>query len=230
MSIDYRQYAAFLAILPTTFGADLARWIRRSRLSSRRAIRGHLEQEFTNADPWRLDSDSFESARYEAMLDLLRPGQPYASGLEVGCAAGAFTERLAPLCRELLVIDLLPEAIERASSRLQGRTNITWRVADIATFTSQNPLDFIVVSEVLYYLGGGQALTRAIRNLVQLLAPGGVLIFASARDETCARWGLRGGAETCMRELSRALRETARIDHRGASPDQDCVIARYSRS
>ena len=103
-------------------------------------------------------------------------------------------------CRELLVIDLLPAAIKRGSSRLQGRSNLTWRVADIASFTSHNSLDVIIVSEVLYYLAG-KALTGAIGNLVQLLAPGGVLIFGSARDATCARWGLRGGAKTCITEF-----------------------------
>src|SRR5262249_3499023 len=132
-------------------------------------------------------------------------------------------------CRQLLVIDLLPAAIERGSSRLRGRFNITWRLADIASFTSHNSFDLIIVSEVLYYLGRGKALMRVIGTLARLVAPGGVLIFGSARDATCARWGLNGGAETCIREFSRLLRETARVHHRGASPDEDCLIVRYCR-
>ncbi len=180
-------------------------------------------------DPWRLEANSFETARYETMLDFASSDLPYASGLEVGCAAGAFTERLAPLCRELLVVDLLPAAIERGSSRLKERSNITWRVADIASFRSDNIFDLIVVSEVLYYLGGGKTLTRAIGNLAGLVAPGGVLIFGSARDAACARWGLSGGAETCIGEFSDHLRETARAHHRGATPDEDCLIVKYAR-
>ena len=198
-------------------------------MSSPRAIQRNLQHELTLPDPWQLETSPFDAARYETMLDFLGSDRPYASGLEVGCAAGVFTERLAPLCRELFVIDFLPAAIARGSSRLRERSNITWRVDDIASFAPQKSFDLIIASEVLYYLGGGTTLRRAVGNLVRLLAPGGVLIFGSARDATCARWGLSGGAETCMAELSRSLRETARVHLRGASADEDCLIAKYSR-
>ncbi len=223
-----RNQAAPPRVLNRAWVADLARWIKR-RPNSQKAIRRHLEHELTLPDPWRLQTQSFERARHETILSFVGSDRSYARGLEFGCAAGALTERLAPRCRELLVVDVVPAAIERGSSRLKEHTNIAWRVADIATFTSSTSFDLIVVTEVLYYLGGGRTLRRTIRNLTRLLAPGGVLVFGSARDALCAGWGLRGGAETCMKEFSRSLRETARVDHRGAWQGQDCLIVRYAR-
>jgi SAM-dependent methyltransferase len=198
-------------------------------MSSRSAIQRYLQQELSRPDPWRLGTSAFDTARYQTMLEFARSDRPYMRGLEVGCAAGAFTERVAPLCREWLVIDVVQAAIERASARLKGNSNIEWHVADIVTFRPQKSFDLIIVSEVLYYLRGRENLVRAVGNLFRLMAPGGVLIFGSATDAACARWGLRGGAETCIREFSLLFRETARVHHRGASPNEDCVIVRYTR-
>jgi len=230
MSIDQgRKRAAFPGVWNVAQVADLLRgWVRRCRMGSPSAIQRYLQHELTLLDPWTLEASPFDASRYERMLEFAGSGLRYNSALEVGCAAGVFTERLAPLCRELLVVDSLPAAIERASSRLKGRFNITWRVADIAGFKPPHAFDLIIASEVLYYLGGGKKLTRAIGNLVRLVAPGGVLIFGSATDAACARWGMSGGAETCIREFSRSLRETARTHLRGATANEDCLIVRYS--
>ena len=221
--------AAFPAFFDVAQVADLARgWVRRNWMGSQRAIQRYLQHELTLLDPWTLEASPFDASRYETMLEFAGSDLWHNSVVEVGCAAGVFTERLAPLCRELLVVDSLPAAIERASSRLKGRPNITWRVADIANFKPPNAFDVIIVSEVLYYLGGEKLLSRAIGNLVRLVTPGGVLIFGSATDAACARWGLSGGAETCISEFSRSLRETGRIHLRGATANEDCLIVRYS--
>jgi 2-polyprenyl-3-methyl-5-hydroxy-6-metoxy-1,4-benzoquinol methylase len=187
-----------------------------------------LEKELAGAEPWRLESNPFEQARYAAMLEIIKSARPYSNALEVGCAAGTFTERLAPLCERLCVVDLLPEAVERGALRLVGQTHITWQVDDIVTFAAPDGcFDLVVAAEVLYYLDGGRRLAQAIRNLTRLLAPDGMLVFSSARDDPCASWGLKGGAETCMRALSQSLRETRRRHCKGAFPDEDCLIVGY---
>jgi len=203
MSINRgRKRAAFPGVFGGTRVADLARgWVRRYRMSSPSAIQRHLQHELTLLDPWTLEASPFDASRYETMLEFAGSDLRYERALEVGCAAGVFTERLAPLCRALLVVDSLPAAIERGSSRLKGRFNITWRVADVAGFTPHTMFDLIIVSEVLYYLGGGKNLSRAIGNLVRLVAPGGVLIFGSATDAALHKVG----AERRSRNLHKRI-------------------------
>ena len=45
-------------------------------------------------DPWSLRSSAYEQTRYQRMLDLL-PDRAYPRVLELGCAEGAFTHKLA---------------------------------------------------------------------------------------------------------------------------------------
>jgi hypothetical protein len=82
---------------------------------------------------------------------------------------------------------------------------------------------------VLYYLSP-EALPRAVETLACALEPGGLLVLGSAVDEACFRWGLPGGAETAMAELSGHLRETARITCHGADWGENCLIVSYCRT
>jgi hypothetical protein len=56
----------------------------------------HLRAEISKDDPWLLETKAFDQARYATILDMLAESPEYESGLELGCAAGAFTEQLAP--------------------------------------------------------------------------------------------------------------------------------------
>ncbi|MFO0657818.1 MAG: SAM-dependent methyltransferase [Polyangia bacterium] len=46
-------------------------------------------------DPWSLRSSAYEQTRYQRMLDLLPDRASYPRVLELGCAEGAFTHKLA---------------------------------------------------------------------------------------------------------------------------------------
>ncbi|APG93272.1 nodulation protein NodS (plasmid) [Sinorhizobium americanum] len=67
----------------------------------------------------------------------------------------------------------------------------------------------------------------AVRNLVRMLAPGGHLVFGSARDANCRRWGHVAGAETVIGMLNETLSEVERLECRGESVNEDCLIARF---
>lgn len=192
-------------------------------------VDAHLKEEIGHADPWRLNSNPFEQKRYESMLAMVRARGPFGRGLEVGCAAGAFTDQLAPLCERLHVIDVLPEAIDLASQRLIAHGNITWEVASVVDdFAPGESFDLIVVAEVLCYLPDRATLRAAIEQLAARLNEGGLLIFSSAVDEACARWGLQFGAETATAEWERVLRETNRISCKGSYWGEDCRIVSYA--
>ena len=78
--------------------------------------RADFEQEFAGArDPWSFETDPVAGHhrfnRELALLEAVRGGRRFTRALEVGCAEGMFTERLAPLCGELLAVDISPVAL-----------------------------------------------------------------------------------------------------------------------
>ncbi|WP_375779255.1 nodulation methyltransferase NodS [Bradyrhizobium sp. ma5] len=188
-----------------------------------------LERELAVDDPWRLDSSSFEQERYAQMLRMSRCNGDYAHALEVGCAAGAFTEMLAPHCQRVTVVDVMPQAIERARRRTRKWSHITWVVCDIQQFSTAEQFDLIVVAEILYYLKDIADMHAAIRNLVSMLAPNGILVFGSARDATCQRWGHAAGAETAIALFNESLSEVERLHCRTESVNEDCLLVRFRK-
>ncbi|PWE77215.1 SAM-dependent methlyltransferase [Bradyrhizobium sp. SUTN9-2] len=188
-----------------------------------------LELELAADDPWRLDGGLFEQERYAQMLRMSCGSGVTASALEVGCAAGAFTELLAPLCERLTVVDVMPQAIERARLRTSKWSHITWVTCDIQRFSTTEQFDLIVVAEVLYYLKDVGEMHAAIRNLVSMLAPSGTLIFGSARDELCRLWGHAAGAETAIALFNESLSEVERRHCCTGGANEDCLIVQFRR-
>ncbi|KYK45322.1 SAM-dependent methyltransferase [Bradyrhizobium liaoningense] len=188
-----------------------------------------LERELAVDDPWRLDGSAFEQQRYAQILRMARCNGGVACALEVGCAAGAFTDMLAPLCERLTVVDVMPQAIERAGLRTRRWSHITWVTCDIQRFVTTDQFDLIVVAEVLYYLKDIIEMHAAIRNLVSMLAPNGALIFGSARDATCQRWGHAAGAETVIALFNESLSEVERLHCHTESVNEDCLIVRFRK-
>ncbi|WP_314960722.1 nodulation methyltransferase NodS [Bradyrhizobium cosmicum] len=186
-----------------------------------------LERELANDDPWRLDDNPFERMRHTQLLRLSMSSGAVSNGLEIGCAAGAFTEKLAPHCKRLTVIDVMPRAIGRAVQRTKRWSHINWAATDILQFSTEELFDLIVVAEVLYYLEDVTRMRIAIDKMVKMLAPGGHLIFGSARDATCRRWGHVAGAETVIAMLTEALIEVERAECQGQSADEDCLLVRF---
>lgn len=186
-----------------------------------------LNRELATDDPWGLDANPFERERHTQMLRLSLAQGSIANALEVGCAAGAFTVQLAPHCQRLTVIDVVPQAIEKARRRMKDPPHISWIVSDVQQFAPDERFDLIVVAEVLYYVGGIAEMRAAVRNLVRMLAPGGHLVFGSARDANCRRWGHVAGAETIVGMLNETLLEVGRLECRGESVNEDCLLARF---
>ncbi len=186
-----------------------------------------LRRELDADDPWRLDNNPFEVERHVHMLRLSLADGSVTNALEVGCASGAFTQKLAPHCHRLTVVDVMPEAIARTRERLRDPSNTTWIVADIQHMSTQEKFDLIVAAEVFYYLRTAADVRAAIRNLARMLAPTGQLVFCSARDANCRRWGHSFGAETALEFLAEELTEVERFECIGQSPNEDCLLARF---
>ena len=152
---------------------------------------------WSDSDPWELEGSEFEQRRFARQLALLE-GRRYGRALEIGCGGGAFTRLLAPLCAELVAIDVSEEAIARARSSSDAGTGIEYRVANVMELDleREGTWDLVVLTETAYYLGWlypmfdvawlAHSLHQATRAAGRLLL--GNAIWADAEEGLMSPW------------------------------------------
>jgi SAM-dependent methyltransferase len=124
------------------------------RLAAGREARRFFNELWSESDPWDLDTSDFEQRRYARQLALLG-GRRYRRALEIGCAGGSFTRRLAALCDEMLAIDVSEHAIERARAAGGVRSGVEFRAGNVMELDleREGTFDLVVLAETAYYLG-----------------------------------------------------------------------------
>ena len=133
-------------------------------------------------DPWGFETSEYERNKYERTLSVLAQRR-YRRALEVGCSIGVFTAMLAPLCDELLAVDVSEAAVTVARQRLAGSPNVRLELRSMPEEAPQGPFDLVVASEVMYYWPEDVMLS-ALRRFEEVLAPGGSLLAVHWRKET----------------------------------------------
>ena len=126
---------------------------------------------FALPDPWSCDSE-YEAVKYEQTLALLPEGV-FANALEIGCAEGHFTLRLAPRVGSLTAVDISPRALTRAKERCSRLKNVAFQRLDLNTSVVAGLFDLVVCSELLYYLID---LPGAIARVLGHVGPGGFFL------------------------------------------------------
>jgi predicted TPR repeat methyltransferase len=150
---------------------------------SERLDRGYFERLYAESgDPWNFETSEYERRKYERTLGVLR-GRRFRRALEVGASIGVFTAMLAPLCDELVAVDVSERAVAAAKVRLARCPNVWVERRSLPEETPNGPFDLVVASEVLYYLPREQMLA-AQRRFEEVLAPGGALLAVHWRKET----------------------------------------------
>ena len=137
----------------------------------------------SDPDPWGLESRAYEAAKHSRSVEAL-DGRRYRQGLEVGCAGGMLTRRLADVCDHLLAVDVSPTALDRARQRCEGAPQVLF---ECFNFPEQTPetqeFDLLVLSEVAYYWSD-EDLGRAAAWIVQQVVPGGDILLVHWTGET----------------------------------------------
>ena len=139
--------------------------------------RAFWEKTFETSDPWGYQS-VYEQQKYAQTLSLL--DGDFDRALELGCAEGIFTERLATKVGHLIAADISERALERARARCRSKENIEFRRVDFFDEPIPQGMDLIVCSEVLYYLRNKFQLARGAEKLASALARNGCLLTAHA--------------------------------------------------
>jgi peptidoglycan/xylan/chitin deacetylase (PgdA/CDA1 family)/2-polyprenyl-3-methyl-5-hydroxy-6-metoxy-1,4-benzoquinol methylase len=131
---------------------------------------------FRNEDPWNYASP-YEQEKYDRQVDILPEGR-VGVALELACAEGRFTKRLAGRAERVIATDISRKALERAQARCSGLTNVTFQQLDLIDDPLPQDLDLIVCSEVLYFLHTPENLAKTVRRFVAALKPGGRIVTA----------------------------------------------------
>ena len=132
-------------------------------------------------DPWRFATSPYEAAKYAATLEALGPR--YDRALEIGCAIGVLTERLASRCCHLLALDVAETALAAARTRCAALDGVTFRLARFPAEAPPGPFDLILLSEVVYYWSPTD-IDAAATAIATALQPGGDLLLVHWIKET----------------------------------------------
>lgn len=164
--------------------------------------RAELNQEFASKeDPWNY-RNSHQTERIRAEIEMIaaaRGTERFHAALEVGCAEGLFTEKLAPFCDDLLAVDISPVALDRARTRLQPKPQVEFALWDMRTDAVPGMYDLIVVVHALEYVRNPLYVARIRKKLVNSLRPGGHLLIGTMKvaqiyeEAWWARFMLRSG-------------------------------------
>ncbi|MEG3169742.1 SAM-dependent methyltransferase [Sphingomonas sp. LB3N6] len=127
-------------------------------------------------DPWSLASSPYEAAKFARTIAEL-DDRRYAAALEIGCAHGVLTRQLAPLCDDLLAIDIAAQAIDYARKRCEGLPQVRFeKVVFPDQVPATNALDLVLLSEVVYYWSD-EDITAAGAWLRAHVVPGGRIVL-----------------------------------------------------
>ncbi|MGO6681413.1 glycosyltransferase [Rhizobium leguminosarum] len=152
----------------------------------------YWEHIFERPDPWNYVS-VYEQVKYAQTLSLIPEGIEKA--LELACAEGIFTEKLARKVGQLTATDISQRAVDRAVERCHDHRNVELRVLDFVRQDLPPEQDLIICSEVLYYMKDEEMLAAVCRKMAAALKPNGYLITAHAhiRQDEPARTGFDWG-------------------------------------
>lgn len=165
-----------------------------------------------DSDPWDYAGSPFEAFKREVLLRACG-ARTYGRGLELACANGETSRRLARRCLGLLAVDASPTVIAAARKRVRD-PRVTFAVARLPSETPRGPFDLIVASEIFYYMSRFD-MDRLLGRLAKALAPGGRIVILHHTlgfgDAAQPPWAAQAAAKY---RLSRALTPVLEAQHR----------------
>lgn len=133
-------------------------------------------------DPWGFRTRSYEAEKYADTVAALE-GRRFARAVEVGCSIGELTARLAPLCDDLLGLDIAEAPLKLARARNAAFPQVRFAQMTLPQARPPGRFDLIVLSEVLYYFDLG-ALVQVAGWACEAMAPGGEVLLVHWLGET----------------------------------------------
>jgi SAM-dependent methyltransferase len=139
--------------------------------------RAYFERRFAIRDPWSYETSEYELTKYRRTLEAIAVAGG-AHVLEIGCAEGVFTARLAERCNRVFAVDICARALLRAQHRCAGLPDVRFGRFDVASTPMIETYDVVLCAEVLYYLHQ-RGLYAARDHLASALKPGGRIVLVN---------------------------------------------------
>jgi len=139
-------------------------------------------------DPWGFESRWYERRKRDLLMASL-PHEHFKKTLELGCATGLLTEQLAERSDEVVAVDVVPLALERARERVSSE-RVTFGQYRTPSEWPAGEFDLIVLSELAYYWSPAE-FASALTKIDESLRADGSLVACHWRPqiEGCALTG-----------------------------------------
>jgi 2-polyprenyl-3-methyl-5-hydroxy-6-metoxy-1,4-benzoquinol methylase len=199
-----------------------------------RALGETFEQAWRVGDPWELEASALDRQSYDRQLELVGDRR-YGRALELGCAAGVFTSRLAAHADHVLAVDVAPSAVERAKESVPGHVEL--RAGDVMELdpVEEGPWDLVVMSETIYYLGWLYTFFEVgwlASRIFEAINPGGRFLMANTYG-TGSNWLMRAWLIDTYRDLFRnvgfALETEERLRAEKGGVEYETLISLYGK-
>ena len=174
-----------------------------------------------------------ERERYARILSVAQQHSTeggWGDVLEVGCAQGVFTTRLAPLCQSLTVCDISPLACERTAERCKPYAHVWVKQNDITRARLSGQFDLVFALDLLEAIHGCQRVVGVADKLIDAVRPGGLLIFSGSRlpEQMRETWWARRLIEGGDNHLACLLgRVDVRLVYQESYPETGCEVPGY---
>ncbi|WP_341733442.1 SAM-dependent methyltransferase [Microcoleus sp. EPA2] len=132
-----------------------------------------------STDPWGYTSSFYEISKFRTTIRCL-PKVRFKNALEIGCAIGVLTEKLAAKCDRLLSVDYSELGLEEARKRCINLPQVRFEQMQIPQQFPTEQFDLILFSEVGYYLTL-EDLHKTKDQIIDRLLPGGFLLMVHYR-------------------------------------------------
>ena len=152
-----------------------------------------------NGDPWGFETSAYELAKFNATIAALDTRR-YESALEIGCAIGVLTRRLATCCDVLISLDVSETALASARLRNADSSHVAFYKMVFPSETPDGRFDLIVLSEVVYYWSDADIQAAGAWIAGHLMSSGDILLVHWTGETDYPQT-----ADDAMRKLRSAL-------------------------
>lgn len=166
-------------------------------------------------DPWQYKTRWYEERKRQICTALLLKSH-YEKALEIGCANGFFSSRLADRTYQLVCLDANQKAVNLTKKRLENHGHIRIECKSVPDEFPNETFDLIILSEVAYYLSQNE-LDQLILKLQQALNDGGMLLTCHWRHPI-EHFSLDGNS------VHRQLKEKICLYHYSSLIDPDFIV------
>ena len=137
------------------------------------------EKWYAQPNPWGSEGTEKDSVRIEILLERLKYAR-FDRMLDLGCGEGFMTNAIATVSRNVQAFDISALAVERARARFPSIDFQQGELFDVIVRPDvrATPFDFVVVSEVLYYLQTDEERRAAVSGIAELGTPECVYYFS----------------------------------------------------